>query len=200
MYIKSARFQLKNWDAQARLATFPARLSSGNFSSNSSLLSSSTELHFDWLITLASFRVETRCSWIKLSSKSIICWNMFGSILKSRILVTPILVVTVNAALHFGINFAKMFFLIMYIVSFSWWKVNQTYITTRYIIHSLLFKVENILKGSLDSIPSPTPSVEIQIMVGKVFLKCKVKTLLGVVNKLLITKGCWHHPAMFYLK
>ena len=29
------------------------------------------------------------------------------------------------------------------------------------------FKVENILKGSLDSIPSPSPSVKIQIMAGK---------------------------------
>ena len=29
-------------------------------------------------------------------------------------------------------------------------------------------KVENILKGSLDSIPSPSPSLKIQIMGGKV--------------------------------
>ena len=34
-------------------------------------------------------------------------------------------------------------------------------------------KVENFLKGSLDSIPSPSPSVKIQIMVGKVCLRCK---------------------------
>ena len=45
-------------------------------------------------------------------------------------------------------------------------------------------KVEKILKGSLDSIPSPSPSVNIQIMGGKVCLGCKGKTLLGVVNKL----------------
>ena len=50
-----------------------------------------------------------------------------------------------------------------------------------------LNKVENILKGSLDSIPSPPPSVKIQIMGGKVCLRCKGKTLLGVVNKLLKT-------------
>ena len=31
-----------------------------------------------------------------------------------------------------------------------------------------VLKVENILKGSLDSIPSPSPSVKIQIIVGKV--------------------------------
>ena len=49
-------------------------------------------------------------------------------------------------------------------------------------------KVENILKGSLDSIPSPSPSVKIQIMGGKICLTCKGKTLLGIVNKLLKTK------------
>ena len=32
-------------------------------------------------------------------------------------------------------------------------------------------KVEKILKGSLDSIPSPSPSVKIQIMGGKVCLR-----------------------------
>ena len=44
--------------------------------------------------------------------------------------------------------------------------------------------MEKILKGSLDSIPSP--SVKIQIMGGKVCLRCKGKTLLGVANKLLM--------------
>ena len=38
-------------------------------------------------------------------------------------------------------------------------------------------KVEKILKGKLDSIPSPSPSVKIQIMGGKVCLWCKGKTL-----------------------
>ena len=47
-------------------------------------------------------------------------------------------------------------------------------------------KVENILKGSLNSIPSP--SVKIQTMGGKVCLGCKDKSLLGVVNKLLKLK------------
>jgi len=54
---------------------------------------------------------------------------------------------------------------------------------------NLSFKVENILKGSLISIPSPSPSVKIQIVGGKVCLRCKGKTLLGVVNKLLKTKS-----------
>ena len=45
-------------------------------------------------------------------------------------------------------------------------------------------KAEKMLKGRLDSIQSPSPSVKIQIMGGKVCLRCKGKTLLGVVNKL----------------
>jgi hypothetical protein len=44
--------------------------------------------------------------------------------------------------------------------------------------------VEKILNGSLDLIQSP--SVKIQIMAGKIFLRCKGKTLLGVVNKLFV--------------
>ena len=44
-------------------------------------------------------------------------------------------------------------------------------------------KVENILKGSLDSIPSLLPSVKIRIMGGKVCFRCKGKTLLGIANK-----------------
>ena len=56
-------------------------------------------------------------------------------------------------------------------------------------------KVEKILKGSLDLIPSPSPSVKIQIMGGKVCLRCKGKTLLGVVNKLLKTKSLLTSPS-----
>jgi hypothetical protein len=50
-------------------------------------------------------------------------------------------------------------------------------------------KVETILKGSLDSIPSSSPSVKIQIMGGNICLCCKGKTLLGDVNKRLITSN-----------
>ena len=50
-------------------------------------------------------------------------------------------------------------------------------------------KVEKILKGSLDSIPPPPPSVKFQIMGRNVCLRCKGKTLLGVLNKLLKTKS-----------
>ena len=49
-------------------------------------------------------------------------------------------------------------------------------------------KVEKILKGSLDLIQSSSLSVKIQIIGGKVCLRCKGKTLLGFVDKLLTTK------------
>ena len=64
-------------------------------------------------------------------------------------------------------------------------------------------KVEKILKGSLDQIPSLSPSVKIQIMGGKVCLRCKGKTLLGVVNKLLKTKSLLTSPSNvqpYYIK
>ena len=41
------------------------------------------------------------------------------------------------------------------------------------------YKVEKILKGSLDLILSPSPSVKIQVMGWKVGLRCKGKTLPG---------------------
>ena len=42
--------------------------------------------------------------------------------------------------------------------------------TVKQILHIICGKVEKILKGSLHSIPSPSPSVKIQIMGGKVCL------------------------------
>ena len=57
------------------------------------------------------------------------------------------------------------------------------------------------LKGILDSIPSPSP--KIQIMGGKVCLRCKGKTLLDVVNNLLKTKSLLTSPSSvlpYYLK
>ena len=60
-----------------------------------------------------------------------------------------------------------------------------------------MLKVEKILKGSLDSIPSPLHSVKIQIMGGKVCLSCKGQTLLDVVNKLLKTNS---NVLPYYLK
>ena len=69
------------------------------------------------------------------------------------------------------------------------------------LFSTLIFKVEKILKGSLDSIPSP--SVKIQIMGGKVCLRSKGKTLLGIVNKLLKAKSLLTSPSNvlpYYLK
>ena len=66
-----------------------------------------------------------------------------------------------------------------------------------------LRKVENILKGSLDLIPSPSPSVKIQIMGGKVCSRFKGKTLLGIVNKLFVFKSLMTTPSNvlpYYLK
>ena len=49
-------------------------------------------------------------------------------------------------------------------------------------------KAEKILKGSLDLIPSPSPSVKVQIMGGKGWMGCKCTTLLGNVKKLYFQK------------
>ena len=56
-------------------------------------------------------------------------------------------------------------------------------------------KVEKTLKGSLDLIPSPSLLVKIQIMSGKVCLRCKGKTMLGVVNKLFVFKSLLTSPS-----
>ena len=71
----------------------------------------------------------------------------------------------------------------------KWAKDNRISLWT----YSYLFKVEKILKGSLDLIPSP--SVKIQIMGGKVCLRVKVKTLLGIVNKLVVFKSLLTTPS-----
>ena len=64
-----------------------------------------------------------------------------------------------------------------------------------FICHTYFDKVEKILKGSLDLIPSPSPSMKIQIMGRKVCLKCKGKTLLGLVSKLLKTISLLTSPS-----
>ena len=60
---------------------------------------------------------------------------------------------------------------------------------------TLTSKVEKILKDSLDLTSSPSPSVKIQIICGKVGLRCKGKTLLDIF---FFSKVCWHHPAHCY--
>ena len=91
----------------------------------------------------------------------------------------------------------------------EWWELkvelSESSISNRFVIsYSFLikfdhfrkpFKVEKILEGSLDSIPPPSPSVKIQIMSSNTCLRCKGKTLLGVVNKLLKTKNLLTSPS-----
>ena len=72
--------------------------------------------------------------------------------------------------------------------------LNSVYVITSFPFSSK-YKVENILKGSLGSNPSTSPSVKIQILGGKVCLRCKGKTLLVVVNKLLKTKSLLTSPS-----
>ena len=55
-------------------------------------------------------------------------------------------------------------------------------------------KLEKILKGSLGSIPSPLPSVTVEIIGRKVCLRCKGRTLLDVVNKLFVFKSLLTTP------
>ena len=47
----------------------------------------------------------------------------------------------------------------------------------------MFYEVENILKGSLVSIPSPSPLVKIQIMGSKACLRCEGKTLLDITQQ-----------------
>ena len=60
----------------------------------------------------------------------------------------------------------------------------------------ILCKVEKILKGNLDLIPSHSSSVKIQIMGRKVCLRHKNWAL---PKNFLYSKVCWQHPPMFCL-
>ena len=64
---------------------------------------------------------------------------------------------------------------------------------TTFLGNLLCIKVEKISKSSLNSIPSP--SLKIQIMDGKVCLRCKGKTLLGDVNKIFVFKSLLTMPS-----
>ena len=63
----------------------------------------------------------------------------------------------------------------------------DTFLVVNKFINSC--KVEKILKGSMDLISSPLPSMKIQIMGRKDCLRGKGKTLLGIVN-FLYSKVC----------
>ena len=60
-------------------------------------------------------------------------------------------------------------------------------------------KVEKILKGSLVSFLSPSPSVKIQIMDGKVCWGVKAKHCWALSTNFWKQKVYWHQPAMFCL-
>ena len=57
-----------------------------------------------------------------------------------------------------------------------------------FFLINCIFKVEKILKGSLDLIPLPSPSVKIQIMAGKVCLRGKGKTLSPISHKIFLSQ------------
>ena len=62
-----------------------------------------------------------------------------------------------------------------------------------------LGKVEKILKGSLDLIPPPSPSVKIQLIAGIFAWGVKAKHWWALSTNFWKQKVCWHHPAMFCL-
>ena len=77
----------------------------------------------------------------------------------------------------------------------SFWRVLRNFCHSDQIITSV--KVEKILKGNLDSIPSP--SMKIQIMSVKICLRSKGKHCWVLSTNFWKQKVCWHHPAMFCL-
>ena len=75
--------------------------------------------------------------------------------------------------------------------NFEWWYKSKS------CSFSSPCKVEKILKGSLDLIPSP--SVKIQIMGMKITLGVKAIHCWTLSTHFWKQKVCWHHPAMFCL-
>ena len=76
------------------------------------------------------------------------------------------------------------------LLSWSW--VNLQIITH--------FKVENILKDSLDSIPSPSKfSENSNYLEGKFAWGVKAKNCWALSTNFLYLKVCWQHPAMICL-
>jgi len=90
---------------------------------------------------------------------------------------------------HFFAKFGKSVQLVEIFFGRAFFYLYTTGFLMRYFFNFYSLKVEKILKGSLDSIPSPSPSVKIQMMGGKVCLRWKGKILLGVVNKLFVFKS-----------
>ena len=61
----------------------------------------------------------------------------------------------------------------------------------------LTSKVEKILKGGLDSTPSPSPSLKIQIMGGKVCSRCKGKHCWALTINFLFSKFVYNTQQCF---
>ena len=98
------------------------------------------------------------------------------------------------AFIYFRQNVHVRFAAMLCIPSFFHWKHGNTCNLQAYWSRGYHGKVEKkILKGSLDSIPSPSSSVKIQIMSGKFCLRCKGKTLLTFESKMFvdITQQCF---------
>jgi hypothetical protein len=90
---------------------------------------------------------------------------------------------------------------------FTWFKILPVFtgvcFFSQLFFSNISFKVEKILRGILDLIPSYLPSVKNQSIGEKVFLRCKGKTLLDIVNKLWKTKSLLTSPSNvlpYYLK
>ena len=73
------------------------------------------------------------------------------------------------------------------LICFQGQDISKITVPTTQVKPKGLIKVEKILKDYLNSIPSPL--LKIQIMGQLVCLRCKGKTLLGIVNKLLKIKS-----------
>ena len=58
-------------------------------------------------------------------------------------------------------------------------------------------KVEKIWKGSLDSIPSPSPPMKFKSWTGKFVWGVKAKHCRGLSTNFWKQNVYWHHPVMF---
>ena len=90
---------------------------------------------------------------------------------------------------------SQLWRMILWNSSFTLWTVVLFFVLIDKNILIRLSKVEKILKGSPDLIPSCSLSVKIQIMGRKVCLRRKGKSLLGIVNKLFVFKSLLTTPS-----
>ena len=81
---------------------------------------------------------------------------------------------------NFLSTYLQSFF--MSLLTYIWGFYHPVQFLTLFVYLEDQSKVEKIWEDNLDSIPSPSTSVKIQIKSRKVCLRCKGKTLLGIVN------------------